>query len=333
MKTRCIHVGVGGRGAWPVKLIPQRNDFESVAFVDVKPENLAAARALNPQVPQERCFARMEDAMEKVEADAMIIITPPQLHYGQCLAAVRAGKHLFVEKPFALHLDHAREIVGEANMRKLKICVGQNALYNGANATFARLVREKAYGRVANGLVTKFGWRPKVHHSGTMKHAYLWERGVHDFDTIRAVFGEEVKRVSALAFNPPWSPYAHGAGNHVWLEFESGAVCSYSCSFAVYAQGISMQLDCEQASLVEANKEKKIQVWKPGVKEPESLPWDAIPSPETILLDGWARYIKDGVEPRFGGHENLKTIALCEAVGMSADRGCVIEPGKLLKPS
>jgi hypothetical protein len=109
-------------------------------------------------------------------------------------------------------------------------------------------------------------------------------------------------------------------------------VCAYSCSVAVYAQGISMQLDCEQASLVEANKEKKIHVWKPGAKEPESLPWDTTPSPETILLDGWSRYIKDGVEPRFGGHENLKTIALCEAVGMSADRGCVIEVDKLLKP-
>ena len=34
---RCIHVGVGGRGAWPVQVISQRDDYESVALVRSKP--------------------------------------------------------------------------------------------------------------------------------------------------------------------------------------------------------------------------------------------------------------------------------------------------------
>lgn len=329
MKIRCIHVGVGGRGVWPVKLFTSRQDFESVAFVDVKPENIAAARALNPKITEAQCFTRMEDALAKVEADAVIVITPPHLHHAQCLAAIRAGKHVFAEKPLTMSLAESREVVAEADKHGVKLCVGQNALYNGGNATFARLVAEQKYGRAANGLMIKFGWRPKVHHSGGVHHSYLWERGVHDFDTMRAIFGQEVKRVSAMSFNPPWSPYQHGSGMHAWLEFENGATCAYSCSFAVFGAEMGLRVDCEQASLVELNKEKKIAIWKPGVKEPEIIGWDAGPQPEAILLDGWFRYIKDGVEPRFGGHENLKTLALIEALGVSADQGRIVEVGKL----
>jgi hypothetical protein len=41
------------------------------------------------------------------------------------------------------------------------------------------------------------------------------------------------------------------------------------------------------------------------------------------------KYIKEGVEPRFGGHENLKTLSLCEAFGVSSDTGRIVEPAKL----
>ncbi len=329
MKLRCIHVGVGGRGAWPIKLFANRQDFESVAFVDVKAENIAAVRALNPALPESRCFTRMEDALEKVETDAVIIITPPPLHTQQCLAAIRAGKHVLVEKPFTLTLSEARQVMAEADKRGVKLCVGQQALYNGGNATIARLVTQRAYGRAGTGLMVKYGWRPKVRHSGTTKHSYVWERAVHDLDTLRAVFGEEVKRVSAISFNPPWSPYAHGAGNHAWLEFESGAVCGYSCSFATCGPGWDLRVDCEQASVIEANKDKQVHIWKPGAKEPEKIGWDTGPNAEAIILDGWMKYVKEGVEPRFGGHENLKTLALCEAFGVSSDTGRIVEPAKL----
>jgi predicted dehydrogenase len=300
-----------------------------VAFVDIKAENIAAARALNPRLPESRCFTSLDDALAQVEADAVIIITPPQLHTQQCLAAIRAGKHVLVEKPLTMSLAEARQVMAAADQRGVKVCVGQQALYNGGNATLARLVAEKKYGRPGCGLMVKYGWRPKVHHSGKQHHAYLWERGVHDFDTMRAIFNEEVRRVSAISFNPPWSPYQHGAGNHVWVEFESGATCGYSCSFATYGPGWATRVDCEKASLVEANKEKEIHIFAPDAKEPEKIKWDVTPSPETIILDGWARYIKEGVEPRFGGHENLKTLALCEAVGISADEGRVVEPATL----
>ena len=74
--------------------------------------------------------------------------------------------------------------------------------------------------------MTRFGNRPNVKHSGDDAHAYLWERGIHDLDTICHMFGSRPSRIFCDSFNPPWSPYKGGSGVNGWIEFESGARCS-----------------------------------------------------------------------------------------------------------
>jgi len=322
LKVRTIHVGVGGRGVWPVKLIPKRTDFQAVALVDVNPAALATARELT-ELPESACFDSMDKAIQSVEADAVIVITPPQLHAAQCLAAIKAGKHVLVEKPFTLNLREAAEIVREADARGLRVAVTQNARYAPLHVTLSRLVREKVYGKPAFALMTKFGWRPRTHHSGKVRHSYNWERAVHDFDTLRAIFNADPVRVWGHSFNPPWSPYEHGAGTYTWIEFEGGATCGCLCTFASHAGGSSFRLDCEGGTLQTVGAELHLN--RPGAKQHEVVPLDAVPAPETVLLDGFHRYLTEGIEPPFGGHENLKTVALVEASGVASDESRVVD--------
>ena len=63
----------------------------------------------------------------------------------------------------------------------------------------------------------------------------------------------------------------------------------------------------------------------PGVAEAEIIPLDEAPPPETVLLDGFRDYIRDGVEPSFSGRRNLVTIAMVEAVGVASDGGVVLD--------
>jgi len=321
MVIRVIHVGVGGRGVWPLQAFVERDDFESVALVDIKPEALAAARQVTG-LGEDRCFEDIDEAFRRVEADAVIVITPPQLHATQCMKAVKAGKHMLVEKPFTLSFEEARAIVRDADAQGVCVAVAQNARYTPAYATLARLVREEAYGKPAFGLMTKFSWRPNVHHSGKMRHSYLWERGIHDLDSLRSIFNDEPVWVWGHSFNPPWSPYQHGAGTYLWLEFEHGATCGCTCTFASHKSGESLRIDCKDASLELMGN--GIEVRRPGAQESEVLPLDKVPVPESVLLDGWHQYITKGIEPPFGGHENLKTVALVEAAGIASDERRVV---------
>ena len=321
MSISVIHVGVGGRGRWPVQRIQQRDDFESAALVDVSENALATAREVTG-LSQERCFHSMEEALEQVEADAVVVITPPPLHAQQCLKVVQAGKHLLVEKPFTLSLRDAWAVVEEADKQGVRVAVCQNARYGAESVTLARLVREEVYGPPSFGLMTKFSWRPGVHHSKG-QHSYLWERGIHDLDQLRSIFGAEPVRVWGHSFNPSWSPYSHGAGSYAWLEFGNGATCGYMCTFAAHAGGSSLRIECAEGSLQPARD--GIHVRRPGTDVDEIVPLDKVPAAEEYLLDAFARYIGEGIEPEFGGHQNLYTVGLVEAVGIASDEARVID--------
>lgn len=326
---RVTHVGVGGRGKWPVNLIKNRSDFKSVAFVDINEEALNNACNVSG-LDKKYCFKDMENALKSVECEAVIIITPPQLHFEQCLTAIEAGKHVLVEKPFTLSFDQARKIVETADKKNLKICVVQNARYSTINLTLSRIIREKIYGEVSCGILNVLSWRPKVRHSGKVRHSYLWERGVHDLDTLRSILNSEPVYVYGNSFNPNWSPYEHGAGTHAIITFENNVSFSYSANFSSHLNEQVLIIECEKASLkINGNK---IQVIKPESSEVEILepdPQNLLP--EEIILDGFYKYITENIEPPFGGHENLKTIAFVEGIGIASDTQKVINLKELFK--
>ena len=178
------------------------------------------------------------------------MITPPDLHTEHCLEALRAGKHVLVEKPFSKTLADAKLLVAEADKQGVTICVSQNAKYNAATVTMRRLIKDEVYGKASFGMHMKLSWRSKgVHHSGEDEHSYLWERAIHDFDTMRFMFADTPKRMWAHSFNPSWSPYRAGAGAHAWIEFEGGATCGYLCCFESHKSGSVSRIDTEGGTL------------------------------------------------------------------------------------
>ena len=173
----------------------------------------------------------LEEAMAKVEADVVAVITPPDTHAPCALAAVRAGKHIMVEKPFCKTLKDAVQIVEEAEKAGVKVMVLQNDRYRSGADEIHQLVKSGKIGQPYFGMMTRYGNRANPHHSGEDDHSYLWERGIHDFDSIVHLFDSKPKRIFADSFNPPWSGYKGGAGVNAWIEFESGARCCFLVTF------------------------------------------------------------------------------------------------------
>ena len=327
MTIRTIHVGAGGRGRWPLNRFRDRDDFQAVALVDVNADNLAAAREITG-LGEDACFSSLTDALQAVESDAVVVITPPDLHAGQCLEAVGAGQHVLVEKPFTKDLADARQIVAEANANNLKVAVTQNARYSPPVQTIRRLLRAGDLGQPSFGLMTKYGWRPRVHHSGTDQHAYLWERGIHDFDQLRYLLDAEPKRLFCNSFNPPWSPYQGGGAIDGWIEFDNGTTFNFQCTFATHKGGSSWRLDCEKGTVEEIAEGLAIR--RPGADADEIIPMDENPHPEEILLDGFRDYVLDDVEPDFSGSNNLATVGLINALGASSEQGAIIDFGEYM---
>lgn len=327
MAVQCIHMGVGGRGKWPVQMFTERDDVASVAFVDIHEDNMTAAMAMSG-LPESKCFRTLEQALNHVPADCVIIITPPDAHAPMMLEAIKAGKHVLVEKPFTKTLASAKQVVAEAERVGVKVGVSQNAKYNAATMTLARHLREETYGKASFGLFTKMGWRSKgVHHSGHDDHSYLWERGIHDLDTTRYIFGKLPTRMWAHSFNPPWSPYKGGAGVSGWVEFDGGATATYFATFEPHKSGGETRVDVEEGTL-SIERGELVLTRRKG--DPEVLPLDAGPTSTTLIVDQFLAWINGGDEPEFSGRNNLVTMAMVEGMGISSESGRIVSLKELI---
>src|SRR5438309_1914940 len=110
-KLRLIQCGVGGMGkAWRENATEKSPDFELAAIVDILDGPLnEAGEALN--VPAERRFTTLESALKRVEADAVLTVTPPPVHVEHARLAFEHGLHVLTEKPIADSLENAKLMV------------------------------------------------------------------------------------------------------------------------------------------------------------------------------------------------------------------------------
>lgn len=320
-RIRVIQVGVGGRGKAFVNALREDERFVAAAYVDVNEDAIKAATRL---VPVEGCFSDVEKALAEVEADAVFIITPPQLHAPQCHLALDRGKHVLVEKPFTKSLSQAEDIVRKAEEKGLKLVVSQNARYGAKMQEARELIEGGTYGRVCAGMVFKSGYRGGVHHSGEDAHSYLWERGVHDIDTLlHLVHPRKARRLSARSFNPPFSPYRGGASACGWIEFDDGAVFALNLSFMAHARRNEFVIECEQAAIV-IGSEISVR-HADGDKETITVEGSRYKDSVGYILDGFYDYITKDEEPPVSGRGNLSTVAIVEALGRSSDANAVVE--------
>ena len=127
-----LNIGVVGYGYWGPNVA--RNFHAAagaklVAVSDISEKRLAAAQATFPFI------TAIKDPLELINSksvDAVAIVTPVFAHHAMAKAALLAGKHIFVEKPFTSTSDQARELIDIAAKRNLRIMVDHTFLFTGA---------------------------------------------------------------------------------------------------------------------------------------------------------------------------------------------------------
>jgi len=85
----------------------------------------------------------------------MVSATPETLHHPMAKAALEAGKHVLLEKPIALELDEADDLLETAERRGRKFTIGYSQRFNGKQAMVKRAVTEGAIGRPTAMLISR----------------------------------------------------------------------------------------------------------------------------------------------------------------------------------
>ena len=143
--------------------------------------------------PEVRISEDVATALADPEIDAVVIATPNDQHAAQAIAALDAGKHVLVDKPFALDTAQARRVLDHAHARGLTVTAFHNRRHDGEFLTLRRLLAEDVLGEVAEFHSHFDRHRPLVRdrwREQATPGAGLWfDLGPHLLDQALVLFG------------------------------------------------------------------------------------------------------------------------------------------------
>ena len=187
-----ITVGVIGFGYWGPNLVRNFAETEGARVTrvaDRSADRLALAARRYPGIAVSTDAA---DLINDPAVDAVIIATPVDTHFDLALAALRAGKHVLVEKPLTATTEQAARLIDEAERRRLVLMVDHTFVYTGAVAKMRELT-------VAGELGDLYYYDSVRINLGLFQQDVnvLWDLAVHDLAIMDFVVGRQPVAVSA----------------------------------------------------------------------------------------------------------------------------------------
>lgn len=266
MKCRFIVVGFGFMGQTHAGNILKNPRAELAAVIDpCSPvERLASIRgnkATVTLVPDDikdiPHYTSIEEAFAKVQADAVIVALPTKLHFEYVTAALDAGFHVMVEKPFSISLEECIAMCSHAQKVKKLLCVGYVVRYMKEYRILKEYVEKKTLGKLLfmtmsriTGIPSWGNWSDPefIKASG----GALFDLVSHDVDFARYCLGEPKEilpdRIVSKKFN----------GNMISVllqceeadvEIKGGFVTPSSCpfrrNFTAYFEGGTLISDAQ----------------------------------------------------------------------------------------
>lgn len=146
--TKTITLAQIGCGYWGPNLVRNFSALDGVAMkylADASPERRAF---VNKNFPQTKAVPDVGEVLADPEINGIIIATPAGSHFELARAALKAGKHVFVEKPLATSVREVDELEQLAMASAKTVMVGHTFLYNGAVRYIKNLIDRGDLGEV-----------------------------------------------------------------------------------------------------------------------------------------------------------------------------------------
>lgn len=187
-----ISLGMVGLGGWGKNLVRNYHlspGAELAWLCDLDDDKIAA---LQKQFPARRTTRDFQDLIDDSSLDAIVIATTAPSHHTLCKRALLAGKDVYVEKPFVLSADDARELISIADREKRVLMVGHLLEYHPVVDKLKELVESGELGDI------RYIYSQRL-NLGTVRgdENAMWNFAPHDISVILYLLGRSPTDVSA----------------------------------------------------------------------------------------------------------------------------------------
>lgn len=189
-----LRIGVIGCGYWGPNLIrnfSQLNGSNVVMCSDLSSKRLEHMKSLYAQIDTSEDF---HDILRRDDVDAVVVATPPQTHRDIALAALQAGKHVFVEKPLALSVEEGSDLVAAAKRSGLTLMVGHTFVYTAAVNKIKGLIDAGELGDIFYISSTRVNLGIFQEHINV-----VWDLAPHDVSILNYILGGMPESVATQA--------------------------------------------------------------------------------------------------------------------------------------
>jgi len=192
-RTRAdIGVGIVGVGYWGpnlVRVFDQLPNCQIIKICDKKPGRLQYIRDRFPHLGLTDDY---HDLLDSSHIDAIVIATPVSTHHALAMAALRTGKHVFVEKPLAATSTEAEAMVKLAARQGLVMATGHIFVYHPAVTAMKTAIERGEIGQLCYAESSRVNLGPPA-----SKVNVIWDLAVHDISILVYLWDQEPVEVTA----------------------------------------------------------------------------------------------------------------------------------------
>jgi predicted dehydrogenase len=324
-----INIGVIGYGYCGPNLVRNFAEVSRVklaSVADFSPDKLGLVQRRFPTIKATTDF---QEIVRDPEIDAIAIATPVTTHFELGMAVLKAGKHLWLEKPMTETSLQARQLVEEAEKRKRVLFVDHTFVYTGAVRKMHEIVVSGELGKI-------YYYDSSRVNLGLFQHDVnvISDLGVHDFSILDHLLKEHPNAVSAAGINHfPGTPENLA---YITMFYDSGTIAHINVSWLapVKVRQILLGASNKMITYDDLQPSEKVKVYDKGVSftdDPEKIyemrvgyrtgdMW-APKLDETEALRVAANHFVDCIEqsksPETDGRMGLRVVELVEAATSS----------------
>jgi predicted dehydrogenase len=329
-----VKIGVIGCGYWGPKLARNIHELPGAQLSwvsDLRQDRLDHLASLYPETKRTRDYRDILNS----DVDGVVIATPVSVHHRLATEALRAGKHVLVEKPLAADVGEAADIVEEGIRQGRKVMVGHTFEYNPAVSAVKEIIDSGLLGQIyyVNGTRVNLGlFHPDIN--------VVWDLAPHDVSILRYVLGldpdeasarggvyvQRAKRIHDVAYLSFFFPNGVLADVRVsWLD-----PCKIRSYTVVGSEKMLVYDDIEPKDKVKifdkgvdlpphSDTVEEFEIsYRTGEAESYAFTWE---EPLRAECSHFAECIRNDEEPRSNGEVGLRVVKVLDAAQRSLLNG------------
>jgi predicted dehydrogenase len=319
-----VRVAVVGLGYWGPNLVRNLHELPAADLArvcDLRPEMLDKIARRYPGVATTESF---DDVLADESIEAVCIATPVATHHPLALAALKAGKHVFIEKPLAASTEQATELIDAADRAGRTLMPGHTFLYSPPVNTILGLIESGELGDVYFLSTSRVNLG--LHQPDA---SVVWDLAPHDFSILRYWLKEIPVNVSAISRGcvMPSTPDVA----FINLEYGSGIVAHAELSWLSPSKlRRTTVVGSRKMVVYDDTSNEPVRVFDSGVTLPDPQTFGEyrltyrtgdivskhVPPEEPLLLElaDFCNAIRTGETPRSSAQVGLDVVRMMEAV-------------------